>query len=225
VVHPKYPGTVIVTIGSYINVHSNESNGCSPAGFSTTSGLNLFTGVKTAGACNNDILLSVSNDGGATFTGGAIDPRSLPSVNQAKGQETTDQFWQWTAFTRSGELVVSYYDRSYGDDATTGSMDITLSGSYDGIHFRTKRVTSSSMPLPTQFPNSQGNSLFFGDYIGMAAAQDEHPVWMDTRNADLFLCPGTGAPGVPPAVCTMTAPNGIRTNNQEIFTAAIALEE
>ena len=44
--------------------------------------------MKTAGACNNKILLSVSNDGGATFTGTSTDPRSLQTVNtsSAAGQ-------------------------------------------------------------------------------------------------------------------------------------------
>ena len=27
-----------------------------------------------------------------------------------------------------------------------------------------------------------------------------YPIWADTRTVDEFLCPGTGAPGVPPAV-------------------------
>jgi hypothetical protein len=122
-VHPEHPNVIVITFGSYINVHSNESDGCVPAGVSLSSGQNLFTGVKTAGACNNDILLSVSTDGGATFTGGTTDPRLLRSINQAPGQDTTDQWWQWAAFTNSGALAVSYFDRSYGSDETTGFID------------------------------------------------------------------------------------------------------
>jgi hypothetical protein len=45
------------------------------------------------------------------------------------------------------------------------------------------------MPPPTQF-----SGLFFGDYAGLAAGDDLHPIWMDTRDAQLFLCPGTGVP-------------------------------
>src|SRR5690349_9655112 len=93
-VNPTNPAQVVVSFGSYINQHSNESNGCVPAGFSPVTGQNLFTGVKTPGACNNDIVLSVSNDGGATFTGTTTDPRLLPSVNTESGQATTDQWWQ-----------------------------------------------------------------------------------------------------------------------------------
>jgi hypothetical protein len=77
------------------------------------------------------------------------------------------------------------------------------------------------MPLPTQFPDGNGNSLFFGDYAGLSALNGIRPIWADTRNSDLFLCPGTGAPGVPPQVCTATEPNGLQANDQDIFTTTI----
>src|SRR5205085_4820563 len=67
-VNPTAPNQVVVTFGSYINQHSNESNACAPAGFRPFL-QPLYTGVKAAGACNNDILISVSNDAGASFTG------------------------------------------------------------------------------------------------------------------------------------------------------------
>ena len=70
--------------------------------------------MKTPGACNNDILVSVSNDGGQTFTGTTTDPRQLPSAHTESGQATTDQFWQWISFTKNGKLATSYYDRQYG---------------------------------------------------------------------------------------------------------------
>src|SRR5438270_4801494 len=77
-VDPENPSRVVVTFGSYINRFSNESNGCIPTAFAPD-GNNAYAGVKTPGACNNKILLSVSNDGGATFTGTASDPRLLPT--------------------------------------------------------------------------------------------------------------------------------------------------
>jgi len=43
------------------------------------------------------------------------------------------------------------------------------------------------MPTPTEFPNSKGNSVFFGDYSGLSAVDDIHPIWMDTRNEAVFL--------------------------------------
>jgi hypothetical protein len=217
-VNPRNPSQVVVTIGSYINRDSNEANGCAPAGNSTTTGGQLYTGVKTPGACNNKIMLSVSNNAGASFTGSTVDPRLLPVVNTASRQKRTDQWWQWTGFTPKGTLVSSYYDRQYGSAEFTGDMDFSVSTSTNLSTFKVMRATSGSMPLPTQFPDANGNSLFIGDYTGMASVSGAHPIWADTRNPDAFLCSGTGAPGVPPAVCTAAEPNGLIANDQQIYT-------
>jgi hypothetical protein len=212
-VNPNNPRQVVVTIGSYINAHSNQANGCVPADFAP-SGNPAYDGVKTPGACNNDILLSVSSNAGATFTGTTTDPRSLPTVNQDPGQARTDQFFQWATFTRTGTLAVSYYDRQYGTDETTGFSDESLSGSRDLSAFATRRVTGSSMPPPSQFAGT-----FYGDYAGLDALDVAHPLWSDTRNPDLFLCPGTGTPTAAPAVCTGPAANASIANDEDVFTA------
>jgi hypothetical protein len=217
-VNPRNPSQVAVTFGSYLNSDSNESNGCVPAGLSPVTGANLYTGVKTPGACSNKILLSVSNDGGATFTGTSTDPRQLPVITTASGQATTDQWFQWAAFSPKGVLAVSYYDRQYGSDETTGNMDVSVSTSSNLSGFKVRRATSTSMPVPTQFPDAQGNSLFFGDYSGLSAVSGAHPLWMDTRTPDAFLCPGTAVPGVPPALCTATEPDGLLANDQTSYT-------
>jgi hypothetical protein len=222
-VNPRNPKQVVVTVASYISRDSNESNGCTPTGFAGD-GVNTYTGVKTAGACNNKILLSVSSDGGSTFTGTTTDPRNLPVVNTDKGQATTDQWFQWAAFTPKGTLVTSYYDRQYGSDETTGNMDVSVSTSGDLSKFKVARATSTSMPLPTQFPDSAGNSVFFGDYSGLTAESNAHPLWMDTRSPDAFVCPGTAVTGVPPALCTATEPNGLLANDQNIFTASLGAQ-
>jgi hypothetical protein len=217
-VNPTNPDQVVVTLGSYINKDSNESNGCVPAGLAP-SGNNAYTGVKTAGACNNKILLSVSNDGGKTFTGTTADPRTEALVTQGAAQNGTDQFWQWTAFTKKGTFAVDYYDRQYGTDETTGSSDYSLSTSQNLADFGGQRVTTSSMPAPTQFEGPKGGQ-FYGDYTGLTAVDDIHPIWSDTRNVDLFICPTSAtAPGNPPALCTGTEPNGLQANDQEIYTA------
>ena len=225
-VNPNNPKNVVITFGSYINRYSNESNGCVPAGFAP-SGNNAYTGVKTAGACNNKILVSASSNSGATFTGTTTDPRKLPVVNQSRGQKTTDQWWQWAAMTSDGRLAVSYYDRQYGNSEFNGNMDFSLSGSNASFRdFNTVRVTSSSMQIPTQFPDAQGNSLFFGDYTGLSVAGNlAHPLWMDTRNPDLFLCPGTGVPGVPPTLCIFKRIDGITLNDQDIFSQAVTVPQ
>ena len=219
-VKPGDNNKVVVTFGSYINTHSKESNGCTPAGFAA-SGNNTYTGVKAEGACNNDILVSVSNNAGATFTGTTTDPRDLAS---ATGQGTTDQFWQWSAFSQDGTLAVGYYDRRYGSDETNGSSDFSVSSSHNLTGFQVQRATSSSMPVPTQFPNSLGNSVFMGDYAGLSTASGKaYPIWSDTRNTDLFLCPGTGTPGNPPKTCSGTTVGGLKQNDQEIYTVGISL--
>jgi hypothetical protein len=217
-VNPTNSSQVVVTYGSYINRDSNESNGCTPAGFSSTTGLNLYTGVKTSGACNNKIIFSVSNNAGASFTGTTVDQRLMPVVNTALRQKRTDQWFQWAAFTPRGTLVTSNYDRQYGSAEFTGDMDVSVSTSSNLSTFTVSRATSASMPPPTQFPDAQGASVFIGDYAGVAAVSGAHPLWSDTRNPDGFLCPGTATPSTPPAVCTAAEPNGLIANDQQIYT-------
>jgi hypothetical protein len=220
VVNPRNPKQVSVTLGSYINRYSNESNGCVPAGFSPT-GNNLYTGVKTPGACNNDILLSKSSNGGASFTGTTTDPRRLTSATPNGAQRTTDQFWQWAGYTDKGVLAVSYYDRRYGKDETNGSSDISLSASKDLSRFADTRVTTSSMPAPTEFYGTKGGQ-FYGDYAGLTVTSEAHPFWSDTRNVDLFLCPGTATgPGNPPKLCNATESNGQTANDEDVYTATV----
>jgi hypothetical protein len=219
-VDPTNSNRIVVAFGSYIGPHSNEANGCAPASFSASTGANLYTGVKTLGACKNDILVSVSTNGGGSFTGTATDPRSLPSAAQGRDQATADQWFQWLAFTPYGQLAISYYDRQYGNDETTGFSDVSVSRTHDCNHFSVQRVTSSSMPLPTEFPDALGGGLFWGDYAGVSAlGQGAHPIWSDTRAPEVFLCPGTGVFGVPPAVCV---PGASIANDQDIYTASVS---
>jgi len=225
-VNPTNPMQVVVTFGSYINQHSKESNGCTPTGTSPATGQDLYTGVKTVGACNNDILISVSNDGGLSFTGTTTDPRQLTSVNTDAGQATTDQWWQWIAFTKNGKLATSYYDRQYGTDELTGFSDFSLSGTGNasGTSFGVSRASSGSMPVPTQFPESNGFSAFWGDYTGLTAADNAYPFWSDTRDPDLFVCADSaGNVTLPPSVCSGTNTSGATLNDQNAYTAALAV--
>ena len=220
-VDPYNPNVVAVTFGSYINKDSNETNGCAPMGFASDTSP-MYSGVKTPGACANKILLSVSQDGGATFSGTGADPRTEMLVTQSREQAHTDQFWQWAAFTNYGRLAVDYYDRQYGKDETTGSSDISLSGSNDLTNFGQVRVTSSSMPAPTQFGGKPGGQ-FYGDHAGLTAGEKAYPIWSDTRAQDLFLCPGSGTPGNPPQLCGATETNGEVANDEETFMAAVGV--
>jgi hypothetical protein len=216
-VNPKDPTEIDVTFGSYINRHSSEANGCVPQGVDPDTLQPLYDGVKTAGACNNDVLVSRSTNRGRAFTGTSTDVRELPSVRLP--DPSADQFWQWAAFDPKGRLAVSYYDRAYGDDETTGFSDVSLSGSRNGRAFATRRVTTASMPPATQFTGS-----FFGDYSGLSAEDVAHPFWMDTRDPELFVCrDSAGNVTQPPSVCTAGAPNAAVANDQNLYTRALAI--
>ena len=103
-VNPTNPNQVVVAFGSYINKHSNESNGCAPTGFSPVTGQNLFTGVKTPGACNNDILVSVSNDGGQTFTGRRRIRASCRAPTRSLGRRLPTSSGSGSPSRRTGSL-------------------------------------------------------------------------------------------------------------------------
>jgi hypothetical protein len=63
-----------------------------------------------------------------------------------------------------------------------------------------------------------------GDYSVLSVVgSTAHPLWMDMRDEDLFLCPGTGVPGVPPANCTGVEPDGLQANDQNIYTSAVGV--
>ena len=51
----------------------------------------------------------------------------------------------------------------------------------------------------------------------MAAA---FPIWADTRSRDVFVCPNTAMPGVPPQLCGLIDPNG-PANDEDIFTQGV----
>jgi hypothetical protein len=219
-VDPANPKRVVVTTGSYINRDSNETSGCTPAGLTPiAAGLgSLYTGVKTGG-CNNSIVLTASTNGGASFTGTTTNVRKLPVIGTGTRQAPTDQFWQGTVFSPTGTLVTGFYDRQYGSDESTGYSDITLVTSKDLTHFTSVRVTSSSMPPPSQF-----NGQFYGDYIMVdATASTAHPVWSDTRVKAAFLCPGTGTAGHPPELCQASASNASIANDEDIYTSAVPI--
>ena len=97
-VNPKSPSQIVVSYTSYINKFSKETNGCVPQGFSEF-GNPLYEGVKTAGACNNKVVVSVSNNGGTSFTGTAANVRTLPTATGLRAQQKTDQWFHWLAFT------------------------------------------------------------------------------------------------------------------------------
>ena len=115
-VNPANPNQVVVTIASYNSRDSNPSNGCTPTASTRHRSIRCTSASRQAGACSNKILLQrleqrrrhVPRDQKGS-------PESLPVVDRDPAQATTDQWFQWTAFSPQGTLAVSYYDRQYGD--------------------------------------------------------------------------------------------------------------
>ena len=182
---------IVVTLGSYLNRHSNPERGnCAPAGFSPDTGLPLYEGVGEPGGCNNDIVLSVSTDAGASFTGTTTPVWELPSVSDERPGHLADQWWQWAAHNpKTGRVTVAYYDRKYGNAQETGDFDITMRRS-NGDHVR---VTNRTLPPTQEFPEAGASTgVFLGDYMGLAVGSDgtAHPIWTDTRNP--IFSPSTG---------------------------------
>jgi hypothetical protein len=201
---------VVVNFGSYINKDSNEHRGnCTPNGLSPDTFLNLYTGVGDVNGCNNDIVRSVSTDGGNTFTGSQRGVIKMPTCSIERGETLTDQWWQWTAETPSGQVASSYYDRSYGADQSTGFNDFTLVRGNQAV-----RVTDFSLPPSTEFPDANGYSTFMGDYTGLAVNDDGdgYPAWADTRNP-VFTFDDT--PGADPRILTDAG------YDEDIYTASI----
>ena len=130
------------------------------------------------------------------------------------------------SFHSRGQLEVSYYDRQYGKDETTGYSDVSVFAEPRPGSTRVVRATTSSMPPPTEFYGTKGG-LFYGDYNWIATAGDyAYPIWSDTRGNDVFLCPGTASgPGNPPQLCTATEPNNVRANDQDIYTTRIVARD
>lgn len=205
-VNPANPGQVVITVGSYINKVSRPLLGCTPNGLAAD-GANLYTGTKVN--CSNHILVTQSNDYGATFSGASTTPQLLPITNSTPN---ADQWFQWMAFTSSGKFVASYYDRQYGTDENTGFSDFSVATSADRFTFTNTLVTTASMPPPSQF-----SGVFWGDYTGLAAVTDAHPLWSDSRNLDLIVCPGVTMP----SICTFSGIDATPANDQDIFSQAV----
>ena len=83
------------------------------------------------------------------------------------------------------------------------------------------RATSTSMPPPTQFPDAQGNSVFFGDYSGSRADPAHIRCGWTPGPLTRSCAREPAAPGVPPALCTGTEPNGLLANDQTIYTGSL----
>jgi Neuraminidase (sialidase) len=121
---------------------------------------------------NTDVWLSVSEDGGNTWS----EPRR---VNQDTTK--THQFFTWMSVDQSnGNIYFVYYDRRSYDDNKT---DVYLSVSRDGGITFTDHLISKEAFLPDQ-------EIFFGDYLNIAAVNGTiRPIWprMDDGKITLWV--------------------------------------
>jgi hypothetical protein len=124
---------------------------------------------------NNDVFVSISNDGGATWG-----PTRLVTPGGEEAQ------WQpWGDVGENGKLYVAYYDRKYGTCEQTGCNDITLASSENGTSWQHKRITTGSMPNLT-CENNFAQCGFLGDYMGTRWWKGVvHMVWGDTRGREV----------------------------------------
>ena len=181
--------------------NSKESNGCAPAGFAPDDGINLFTGVKTAGACNNEILFSVSTerrrdlhrrrgrrrpahpgDGQRAAQAGTRPVVAVGRVQQARASSPSPTTTASTATTRPPATPTS------ASPARTTCRPSGRSGS------RARRCRRRPSSRASSSATTRGSTR--------STTPTRSGPTRATR--DLFLCPGTGTPGNPPDVCLGT---------------------
>ena len=129
---------------------------------------------------NSDVRLSVSRDGGATWTA---------PVKATDERGASDQFFPWLAAHPDGLVSLAWIDRRL--DQHNIDYDLFYTNTYDGVNFLPNvRVTSATSIL--------GLTTRIGDYNGMAGiAGVVFPAWGDLRNStdiQIFSARGTLAP-------------------------------
>jgi hypothetical protein len=129
--------------------------------------------------CDNDVFLSVSTNGGATW-------QAAVNVTPASKFGANAQWQPWSGVTTDGRsLWIAYYDRSYGNCEFDGCNDITLARvkrSAVSTTISYQRITTASMPNLTP-ANNPVQAGFLGDYMWVAVDSTGRPhiVWADTR--------------------------------------------
>ena len=121
--------------------------------------------------CNSDVFAATSSDGGATW-----------GQTSQVDTSTAAQFLTYGDVDQRGNLVVAYYDQSYGDGVRAGSLGVTLAVSLNGgATWRHHEITTGEMPNLTPDANGfQAGSI--GDRIGLVAGGSHVDVaWVDTR--------------------------------------------
>jgi hypothetical protein len=145
----------------------------------------------TAGTChdigdfyvpctNTDVRMSVSGDGGRTWSA----PRKVSDDTGA-----TDQFFPWMAAHPNGLVSLSWADKRL--DPANVNYDVFYTNTWNGSTFlpNVRVTTATSLSGNQQTP--------IQDYFGLAASADGvFPVWADDRagQVDIYVAAGRFSP-------------------------------
>lgn len=129
-------------------------------------------------ATNTNVFLSRSTDGGTTWTQHTVDSAQ------------NDQFFPWVAVSRTGRVDVGYMDRSYSPGQSVCQYGfslrrVTFPGGVFTPAAKIRVDTGLSDPGKSRWFSglTNGNSLFVGDYNGVAIGSDGKTwsAWTDQR--------------------------------------------
>lgn len=129
---------------------------------------------------NMDVFLGRSADGGATWNVVTVDSTA------------NDQFYPWVAVAPDGRVDVGYMDRSYSAGQSVCQHGFTLArltfNAAGNVSTKTTARVDSGLSDPGHSRwfsgTTNGNSLFIGDYNGVAIGSDGKTwsLWTDQRN-------------------------------------------
>jgi hypothetical protein len=134
----------------------------------------------SATATNTDVFLARSTNGGQSWTTYTLD------------NAANDQFMPWVAVSNSGRVDVGYMDRSYQTESQAtvckygfSLRRVTFPGGTFTLGAKARVDTGLSNPGKSRWFSgaTAGNSLFIGDYNGIAVGSDGKTwsLWTDQR--------------------------------------------
>jgi len=130
------------------------------------------------GQGNGDIDVSLSHDGGATWSNAT--PISLSNGNPARN----NQFFPWIAADQSGRFVAMWLDRRQDPNNHDIGTFEAVSGN-DGASWPNRRISTTTWNPDNGFFAS---GAFIGDYSGLAANNNVvYPTWTDGRASDIAV--------------------------------------
>ena len=225
-VDPTNARRVTVAFGSYINKYSNERNGCTPTGFADD-GNPTYTGVKTPGACNNKILLGVSEQRWVVVR--QLDRSTRIRSAYSKTSSPTNAVKSELTSSGSGaRLRARASSPSTTTTASTATMRPTARRTSACPGARTCRTSARSASRRARCrrrPSSRARTAA----SSTATTSDSPRSTRHTRSGRTRArptCSSVRAPprlSKPPTLCGATEHNGQTANDEESFTATVSV--